>query len=147
MKKTSFLRSSFYFLWHYWLGLRLGLQCYWMVCLGNESRSFCCFLRLHPSTIFMTFVVNEAYTISFLGFLPTVVNLMVIWIKFTHSHPFYFTDSENVSVHSCHLLLDHVQFTLIHGPNIPGSYAILFLTESDFHHQTHPQMSIISTLA
>ena len=28
---------------------------------------------------------------------------------------------------SCHLLFDHFQFTLIHGPNIPGSYAILFL--------------------
>ena len=24
--------------------------------------------------------------------------------------------------------LDHIQFTLIHGPNIPGSYAILFFT-------------------
>ena len=33
---------------------------------------------------------------------------------------------------SCHLLLDHVQFTLIHGPNILGSYAILFFTASDF---------------
>ena len=31
-----------------------------------------------------------------------------------------------------HLLLDHVQFTLIHGPNIPGSYAILFFIASDF---------------
>ena len=28
---------------HYWLGLRLGLLWYWMVCLGNEQRSFCCF--------------------------------------------------------------------------------------------------------
>ena len=34
--------------------------------------------------------------------------------------------------HSCHFLLDHVQFTLIHGPNIPGSYARFFFTESDF---------------
>ena len=34
--------------------------------------------------------------------------------------------------HSCHLLLDHFQFTLIHGPNIPSSYAILFFTASDF---------------
>ena len=31
-----------------------------------------------------------------------------------------------------HLLFDHFQFTLIHGPNIPGSYAILFFTASDF---------------
>ena len=34
--------------------------------------------------------------------------------------------------YSCHLLLDHIQWTLIHGPNIPGSYAILFFTTSDF---------------
>ena len=27
----------------YWLGLRLGLPWYWMVCLGNEQRSFCRF--------------------------------------------------------------------------------------------------------
>ena len=29
-------------------------------------------------------------------------------------------------------MVDHFQFTLIHGPNIPGSYAILFFTTSDF---------------
>ena len=28
---------------HYWLGHRLGLPSYWMVCLGNEERSFCRF--------------------------------------------------------------------------------------------------------
>ena len=37
-----------------------------------------------------------------------------------------------VDVHSCHLLFDHLQFALIHGPNIPGSYAILLFTASDF---------------
>ena len=26
-------------LWHLWLGHRLGLLCYWMVCLGNEQSS------------------------------------------------------------------------------------------------------------
>ena len=30
------------------------------------------------------------------------------------------------------LLLDHIQFTLIHGPNIQGSISILFFTGSDF---------------
>ena len=30
-------------LWHYWLGHRLGLLWYWMVCLGNKQRSFCHF--------------------------------------------------------------------------------------------------------
>ena len=33
-----------------------------------------------------------------------------------------------LNVHSCHLLFDHFQFTLIHGPNSLGSYAILFFT-------------------
>ena len=37
-----------------------------------------------------------------------------------------------MSIVLCHLLLDDIQFTLIHGPNIPGSYAILFFTASDF---------------
>ena len=34
-------------------------------------------------------------------------------------------------VHSCYLLFDHFQFALIHGPNIPGSYAILLFAASD----------------
>ena len=37
-----------------------------------------------------------------------------------------------LQVNSCHLLFDHFQFALIHGPNIPGSYAILLFTASDF---------------
>ena len=41
---------------------------------------------------------------------------MVILIKFVHSCPFYFSDSQDVSVHSCHLLNDLMQFTLIHSP-------------------------------
>ena len=28
---------------YYWLGHRLGLLWYWMVCLGNKQKSFCCF--------------------------------------------------------------------------------------------------------
>ena len=40
--------------------------------------------------------------------------------------------SLNVDVHSCHPLFDHFQFTLIHGLNIPGFYAILFFTALDF---------------
>ena len=55
MKKTSFwvlvLKSlvglhrtiQIQLLQRHWLGHRLGLLWYWMVCLGNEQRSFCCF--------------------------------------------------------------------------------------------------------
>ena len=34
----------------------------------------------------------DVYSISSKWFLPTVVDVMVIWIKFTHSSTFYFTD-------------------------------------------------------
>ena len=37
----------------------------------------------------------------------------------------------NVDVHSCHLLFEYFQFALIHGPDIPCSYAILLFTASD----------------
>ena len=37
-----------------------------------------------------------------------------------------------MSMFTLHLLFDHFQFALIHAPNIPGSYAILFFTSSDF---------------
>ena len=33
---------------------------------------------------------------------------------------------------TCHLLFDHFQFALIHGPNIPGSYAILLFAAPEF---------------
>ena len=35
-----------------------------------------------------SFVDYEGYSIPFKGFLPTVVDVMVIWVKFTHSSPF-----------------------------------------------------------
>ena len=66
-----------------------------------------------------------------MGFLPTVVDIMVIWVKFTQSSPVQFAESENVDIHSCHLLFDHFHFALIHGPDIPGSDVILLFTESD----------------
>ena len=37
------LHRTVQLLHHYWLGHRLGSPWYWMVCLGNEQRSFCRF--------------------------------------------------------------------------------------------------------
>jgi len=73
--------------WHDWLGQRLGLLWCWMVCLRNEI--ILLFLRLHPSTVFWTLVNCEGYFISSKGFLPTVVGMMIIWIKF--DHPVHFS--------------------------------------------------------
>ena len=42
---------------HYWLGHRLGLLWYWMVCLGNKQ-IILLFLRLHPSTAFWTLLLT-----------------------------------------------------------------------------------------
>ena len=85
-----------------------------------------------------SFVDYDGYSISSKGFLPTVVDIMVILVKFTHSSPSQFADFQNVNVHSCHFLFDHFQFALIHGPNIPGSYAILLLTASTLASITSP---------
>ena len=35
-----------------------------------------------------SFVDHDGYSISSKGFLPTVVDIMVIWVKFIHSSPF-----------------------------------------------------------
>ena len=73
---------------HYWVGHRLGLLWYWMVCLGNEPTSFCCFWYCTQLLHFGLFVYCEGYSISSKGFLPTVVDIMAIWVKFSHSCPF-----------------------------------------------------------
>ena len=71
-----------------WLGHRFGLLWYWIFCLGNEPRSFCVFEIAPKYCILDTFVDCESYFFSSKGFLPTVVDIMVIWVKFTHSCPF-----------------------------------------------------------
>jgi len=100
MKRTSFLvlileglvglhrTTQFQLLQHYLSGHRLGLPWYWMVCLGNEQRSFCRFWDCIQVLHFRLFCWLYGYSISSKGFLPTVVDIMVIWVKFTHSSPF-----------------------------------------------------------
>ena len=73
---------------HYWSGLRLGLLWYWMVCLGNEQRSFChfwdCIQVLHSGLFcWLQWLLHFFYS-----FLPQLIDIMLIWIKFTHSSPF-----------------------------------------------------------
>jgi len=56
-----------------------------MVCLGNEPRSFSHFW---DCTQVLHFVDYEGYSVSSKGFLPTVVGIMFIWIKFARCCPF-----------------------------------------------------------
>ena len=69
----------------YWLGHRLGLLWYWMVCLRNEQRPFCCFWDCNQLLHSGLFFDSDGYSISSEGFLPAVVDIMVIWVKLTHS--------------------------------------------------------------
>ena len=46
--------------------------------LPKNHIKFILFLRLHPITAFQTLVDDEGYSTSFKGFLPIVVDTMVI---------------------------------------------------------------------
>ena len=94
MKRTSFWvlvlglvglhrTSQLQLLQHHWLGHRLGLLWYWMVCLGNV------FIEIVSKyCISDSFIDYDGYSISSKGFLPTVIDVMVIRVKFTHSITF-----------------------------------------------------------
>ena len=112
---------------HYWLGIDCDIE--WFALETNRDHSV--IFEISPKyCILASFVDYDGYSIFSKGFQPTVVDIMAIWVKITDRSSFYFTDSKNV--YDCHLLFDHFQFTLILGLNIPGSYAILFFTASDF---------------
>ena len=72
---------------HYWSGYGLGLPWYWMVCLGNEQRSFCRFWECIQVLHFGLFCWLWGLLLFSKGFLPTIIGIMVIWVKFTHSSP------------------------------------------------------------
>ena len=79
---------QFQLLQHYWLRHRLGLLWYCMWYLPwKQKRSFCHFWDC-TQVLHQTLVSSEVYCIPSKGFLPTVVDIMVIWIKFAHSSPF-----------------------------------------------------------
>ena len=73
---------------HYWSGHRLRLLWYWMVCLANKQSSFC---RFWDCTQVLYFTLALCWLwglLHFFYFLPTVVDIKVLWVKFIHSSPF-----------------------------------------------------------
>jgi len=54
---------------HYWLGHRLGLLWYWLVCLGNKQKSFCCFWDCIQELHFGLFCWYDAYSLPSKGIL------------------------------------------------------------------------------
>ena len=81
------------FLLHYWSGHRLGLLWYCILALEMFRDHSVIFETASKYCILDSFVYYEGYCISFKGFFLTVLDIMVIWVKFTHFCPFYFTDS------------------------------------------------------
>ena len=74
---------------HYWLGHRLGLPWYWMVCLGKMNRDHSViFETASKYCILDSSVDHDGCSISSKGFLPALVDIIVISVKFTHSSPF-----------------------------------------------------------
>ena len=69
------------------VGHRLGFLWYWMVCLGNDRDLSVVFEIAFKYCISESFVDHDGYSIYSRGFLPTEVDTMVIWVKFTHSSP------------------------------------------------------------
>ena len=70
--------------WLQWLGHRLGQ---WFALETNQDPSVV--FEIAPKYCILDSLVNyEGYSISSKGFLPTVVDIMVIWFKFAHSCPF-----------------------------------------------------------
>ena len=73
---------------HYWSGHRFGFLWYWMFCLGNKQRSFCHFWGCTQALHFGLFCWLWGLLHFFYGILAHSTRYDVIWIKFTHSHPF-----------------------------------------------------------
>ena len=72
----------------YWLGHRLGLLWYeWFALETNRDHSVI-FEIASKYCISDSFADHDGYSISSEGFLPAVIDIMVIWVKFTHSSPF-----------------------------------------------------------
>ena len=73
---------------HYWLGHRLGLQWIeWFALETNRDHSVI-FEIASKYCVSDSFIDYDGYSISSKGFLPTVVDIMVIWVEFTHSSIF-----------------------------------------------------------
>ena len=73
---------------HYWLGHRLGLPWYWNGLPWKWTDHSVVFEIASKYCISDSFVDHDDDSISSKGFLPTVVDITVIWVIFTHSSPF-----------------------------------------------------------
>ena len=74
-------------LWYKWLGHRLDYRDLKWFALEMNQDHFVIFEVVPKYCIWERFVDYEDYSVSSKGFLPTLVDIIVIWIKFAHFHP------------------------------------------------------------
>ena len=118
--------------------------------LGNKQRSFCVFEIASKYCISESFVDYDGYFISSKGFLPTVVDIMVIELNLL------------IPVHFSSLMPKMLMFTLaiscwttsnlpwFHGPRMDSRFLCsitLYSIGLYFHHQSHPQLGAVFALA
>ena len=99
-----------------------------MVCLGNRDHSVV-FEIASKYCISDSFVDYDGYSFSSKAFLPTVVDKMVIWVKFTYLVHFSLLIPKT-SLFS--LAISCLTTSTLLWFMVPGSYAILFFSASDF---------------
>ena len=105
-----------------------------------------------------SFFDYDGYSISFKGFLPTVVDIMVIWIKFTHSVDLILWIRTTLWISS--LIPKMSMFTLAISclttydlrwfMNLTVQFLcniVLYSIGLYFHHQSHPQLGVAFALA
>ena len=106
------------------------------------------FLRLHPSTAFQTLFDYDGYSISSKGCLHKVVDIMVIWTKFT------------IPIHFSSLIPKISMFTLavswLTTSKLPWPMDLTLQVHMQYcslqhqtllYHQTHPHLGIVFGLA
>ena len=116
---------------HYWLGHGLDYcDIEWFALETNRDHSVV-FETVSKYCISDSFVDHDSYSISSEGFLPAVVDVMSS--ELNSPIPVHFSSLiPRMSTFTLAISFDHFQFALIHGPDIPGSYAVLLFTASDF---------------
>ena len=73
---------------HYWWGIDLDYRDIELFALKTNRDHSVVFEIASKYCISDSLVDYDGYSISSKGFLPTVVDILVIWVKFTYSSPF-----------------------------------------------------------
>ena len=114
----------------YWLGHRLALPWYWMVCLGNEQRLFCRFL--------------DYIQVLHFGLLLTIMATPFLQRDSCRQSPEL---NSSIPVHRSSLIPRMSMFTVaISCLSSSLSNIALYSIGLCFHHQSHPQLGVVFAL-